>query len=88
MTSHSNPELKPAFQKANLLLVDDQRSNLIALEAVLSGPEYNLILAQSGFEALELVKQHDIALVLLDVQMPGLDGFETARRMKAIEDPD
>ena len=85
MPSHSNPEIKPAFQKANLLLVDDQRSNLIALEAVLSGPDYNLILAQSGLEALELVKQHDIALVLLDVQMPGLDGFETARRMKAIE---
>ena len=85
MASHSNPECKATLQKANLLLVDDQRSNLIALEAVLSSPEYNLILAQSGLEALELVKQHDIALVLLDVQMPGLDGFETARRMKAIE---
>lgn len=57
----------------------------MALEAVLSGPEYNLILAQSGLEAIELVKKHDIALVLLDVQMPELDGFETARRMKAIK---
>lgn len=85
MSSQSNAQFKAGFQKSNLLLVDDQRSNLIALEAVLSGPDYNLILAQSGLEAIDLVKQHDIALVLLDVQMPGLDGFETARRIKALE---
>lgn len=81
----SNSESKRVIQKTSLLLVDDQPSNLIALEAVLSGPEYNLILAHSGSEALELLKKHDIALVLLDVQMPGMDGFETARRMKAID---
>ena len=79
------PKDKLPLQKTTLLLVDDQRSNLIALEAVLSGPEYNLILAQSGMEAIELVKRHDIALILLDIQMPGLDGFETARRIKAME---
>jgi two-component system, sporulation sensor kinase E len=73
------------MQKTNLLLVDDQPSNLIALEAVLSDPQYNLISAHSGPEALEFLKKHDIALVLLDVQMPGMDGFETARRMKAID---
>lgn len=83
--SQSNPAPKSVLHKTNLLLVDDQPSNLMALEAVLSDPAYNLILAHSGSEALELLNKHDIALVLLDVQMPGMDGFETARRMKAID---
>ena len=69
----------------NLLLVDDHHSNLLALEAVLSDPQYNLILAHSGFEAIDLMEKHEIALVLLDVQMPEMDGFETARRMKSME---
>ena len=81
----SNLDFKATTRKINLLLVDDRHPNLIALEAVLSDPEYNLILAYSGPEAIELIKQHDIALVLLDVQMPEMDGFETARHMKAIE---
>lgn len=66
--------------------MDDQPNNLIALEAVLSGPDYNLITAQSGEEAIALMQaRNDIALVLLDVQMPGMDGFEAAKRIKAIE---
>ena len=72
-------------EKVKLLLVDDIPANLLALEAVLSGPEYELIVAHSGQEALELLQKHDIALVLLDVQMPEMDGFETARRMKQLE---
>jgi PAS domain S-box-containing protein len=84
-SSPSDLESTPALQKTNLLLVDDQRANLIALEAVLSHPEYNLISARSGPEAIELLERHDIALVLLDVQMPGMDGFETAKRMKAMD---
>jgi PAS domain S-box-containing protein len=84
-TNPSTPDDEVPSQKTTLLLVDDQRSNLIALEAVLSSPEYNLILAQSGMEAIELVKKHDIALILLDIQMPDLDGYETARRIKAME---
>jgi PAS domain S-box-containing protein len=73
-------------QKPNLLLVDDNHSNLVTLQSVLSEREYNLILAHSGAEALELAKKHDIALVLLDVQMPMMDGFETARRLKEMDE--
>ena len=81
-----NPDYKATTRMINLLLVDDHPSNLLALEAVLSDPEYNLILAHSGFEAIELMETHEIALVLLDIQMPGMDGFETARQMKSMED--
>ena len=65
-------------EKVNILLVDDRRENLLALEAILDSPEYNLIRAQSGADALKHLLRDDFAVVLLDVQMPGLDGFETA----------
>jgi len=81
----ANSESHSVVEKPNLLLVDDNHSNLITLQSVLSEREYNLILAHSGAEALELAKKHDIALVLLDVQMPKMDGFETARRLKEID---
>ncbi|HKN85630.1 MAG TPA: hypothetical protein VJV04_02100, partial [Nitrospiraceae bacterium] len=64
-------------------LVDYQRSNLIALEAVLSGPDYNLILAQSGVQAIELVKQHDIALRAVRRANARVGRFDTAQRIKA-----
>ena len=73
------------WRKANVLAVDDQRPNLVALDAVLSG-EYNLVTASSGPEALEiLAKRGDIDVILMDAQMPVMDGFETARRIKAME---
>jgi len=65
-------------QKINILLVDDRPENLVALEAALMSPKYNLVRAISGEEALKLVLSEDFSLILLDVQMPGLDGFETA----------
>jgi PAS domain S-box-containing protein len=70
-------------KKINILLVDDKPANLIALEAVVKQPGYNLILANSGEEAVSLLHIHQVALILLDVHMPGMDGYETARLIKA-----
>lgn len=68
--------------KQNILVVDDHRENLIALEAILDADGRNLVMAQSGNEALSLALKHDFALVLLDVQMPEMDGFEVAELMR------
>ena len=66
----------------NILLVDDYEPNLISLEAVLDNDEWHLIKATSGMEALKLLLENDVALVLLDVQMPEMDGFEVAEMMR------
>jgi signal transduction histidine kinase len=62
----------------NILVVDDRDENLLALEAVLSDPGYRIVRARSGREALREVLDQDFALILLDVVMPGVDGYETA----------
>jgi signal transduction histidine kinase len=62
----------------NILVVDDRDENLMAVEAVLSDPGYRLVRARSGREALREVLEQDFALILLDVVMPGVDGYETA----------
>src|SRR5215472_16500051 len=67
-----------AEPKVKLLLVDDHPENLLALEALLEGPGHELVLARSGQEALRCLLQNDFAVILLDVMMPGMDGFETA----------
>lgn len=73
------------MRPAKILLVDDKPENILALEAVLRGPEYILIGAHSGKDAVRLVKENpDLALILLDVQMPIMDGFEVARRVKEL----
>ncbi|WP_134703583.1 PAS domain S-box protein [Ammoniphilus sp. YIM 78166] len=72
-------------QIVNILMVDDRPENLVALEAVLSSPPYRLIKASSGEEALKWVLKLEFAVILLDVQMPGIDGFETARLIRARE---
>jgi len=64
--------------RMNILIVDDQPANLMALRKILAKPGLNIIEASSGNEALALVLEHDFALILLDVQMPDMDGFETA----------
>lgn len=64
--------------KVNILLVDDQPANLVALEAMLQGLGQNLIKAGSGREALKWLLTHEFAVILLDVKMPEMDGFETA----------
>lgn len=69
----------------NLLLVDDGPENLVVLEELLDQPDRKLLKATSGNEALRLLLKHDVALVLLDLQMPGMDGYEVAQLMRAVE---
>lgn len=70
-------------QQPAILVVDDQQSNLVAMEAVFDGEPVDLVKASSGQEALKLLLQREFALVLLDVQMPDLDGFEVAEVMRS-----
>lgn len=69
----------------NVLLVDDREENLIALEALLKRQGLRFLTARSGEEALELLLVNDFALALLDVQMPGMDGFQLAEFMRGVE---
>lgn len=75
----------PDRAAARVLLVDDRRDNLVALEAILQGLPVLPVAALSGEEALKQLLVGDFALILLDVQMPDMDGFETARHIKRRE---
>ncbi len=81
------PAVAPAetMEPVEILLVDDRAENLLALEAILEPLGQKLVRAFSGDEALRLLLTHDFAVILLDVQMPGIDGFETARLIKSRE---
>ncbi|WP_426509192.1 response regulator [Dactylosporangium sp. McL0621] len=70
---------------AKVLLVDDRRDNLLALEATLQGLAVQTVGADSGEDALKRLLVDDFALILLDAQMPTMDGFETARHIKRRE---
>ncbi len=72
-------------QQAKILLVDDEPKSLFALQELLSTLGQNLMIAQSGEEALRLALKNDFAVILLDVRMPGIDGFETARLIRSRE---
>nr|WP_079106449.1 response regulator [Streptomyces sp. NBRC 109436] len=72
-------------EKAGILIVDDMEENLIALEAVLGPLDQPLVRARSGEEAMKAMLRQDFAVVLLDVLMPGMDGFETAANIKRLD---
>jgi PAS domain S-box-containing protein len=72
-------------ERVNILLVDDQPNNLLALESILAETGENLVMAESGAAALRHLLQMDFAVVLLDVMMPELDGFETANLIRSRE---
>ena len=77
----TNGEVEPV----RILLVDDRPENLLALEAILVSLGQTLVRASSGEEALKALLADDYAVILLDVQMPGMDGFETAAHIKRRE---
>ena len=72
-------------QQVDVLIVDDRIDGLITLEAVLNMPGLNLVKAQSGKEALDLLNLYEFAVILLDVQMPEMDGFEAAQHIRKNE---
>ncbi|OYW92393.1 MAG: hybrid sensor histidine kinase/response regulator, partial [Pseudomonadales bacterium 32-61-5] len=71
--------------EANLLIVDDLPENLLALDALLRAPGIRVHQAESAEQALELLLRHEFALAILDVQMPGMDGFQLAELMRGTE---
>ncbi|GGP73603.1 MULTISPECIES: response regulator [Streptomyces] len=75
----------PPDDRASILLVDDMEDNLIALEAVLGSLNEPLVRARSGEEAMKALLRQTFAVVLLDVRMPGMDGFETATNIKRLD---
>ncbi|MEU4170058.1 response regulator [Streptomyces sp. NPDC026665] len=70
---------------ASILLVDDMEDNLVALEAVLRSLNEPLVRARSGEEAVRALQRQRFAVVLLDIRMPGMDGFETAANIKRLD---
>ncbi|MEU2740060.1 response regulator [Streptomyces sp. NPDC007095] len=73
------------YERASILLVDDMEDNLIALEAVLGSLNEPLVRARSGEEAMKALLRQRFAVVLLDIRMPGMDGFETAANIKRLD---
>ncbi|MGP4003882.1 response regulator [Streptomyces sp. 8N706] len=72
-------------EKSSILIVDDIEENLVALEAVLGSLDLQVVRARSGEEALKAMLRQEFAVVLLDLLMPGMDGFETAANIKRLD---
>src|SRR2546421_9509364 len=77
MSGESNLK-EPAEEKVSILIVDDRPDKMLAYEAILSDLKENIVCARSGKEALRWLLRQEFAVILLDVNMPGMDGFETA----------
>lgn len=73
------------MEQVNILIVDDIKENHLVMESVIASPDINIVKALSGEEALTLCMSHSFAVILLDVQMPGMDGFEVADILRSIE---
>ena len=73
------------FPKANVLVVDDEPHNLLAMRELLSGPDREVVSVASGKEALRRILKDDFAIILLDVRMPEMDGFETAALIRKLK---
>src|SRR5262245_15616277 len=73
------------LDKVNILIVDDRRENLLALEGILRGLDQYLVQATSGGLALKYLLKNDVAVILLDVEMPDMDGFQTATLIRERE---
>ncbi|HEX6766864.1 MAG TPA: ATP-binding protein [Polyangiaceae bacterium] len=84
MTSESTP-LVDRDERVDVLLVDDRAEDLVAMTTILEGPLYNIVTARSGPEALKRLLEQDFAVILLDVLMPSMDGFELASMIKKRE---
>ena len=78
----AHPQPQPVDGSSVLLVVDDYPENLISMRALLARQDWQVLTASSGTEALSALLEHDVDLVLLDVQMPEMDGFEVARLMR------
>ncbi len=85
LASTSAPAQAEAAQKAKILVVDDEPKSLYAMQELLGALGETLLVAPSGEEALKLALRHDFAVILLDVRMPGIDGFETAKLIRSRE---
>ena len=75
----------PSSEAVNVLVVDDVPENIAAVEVALARPGLRLLTAACGTDALELLLAHEVALALIDVRMPGMDGFELAELMRGVE---
>ena len=84
-TPHGATDAGQDVERVKLLAVDDEPRNLLALSATLGDLNVELIKANSGIEALRFLLQEDVALILMDVKMPGMDGFETAELIRQRE---
>lgn len=73
------------MDQANILLVDDEPENILSLEAILDNPTWNLVSANSGEMALKKLLKQEFSVILLDAQLPGMDGFETAQMIRKRE---